>query len=119
MERPVEVDAGPNDRVRLEGGLDRFYRPGHVLVDEDSRMPLKDLGNRKEPGGREYPFFHEILDATLDRVPGEAEVAAQPLVRNEGIAREMRKNLKVLLVDHCPRRFIKRAIFEILRPDPR
>jgi len=33
-------------------------------------------------------------------MPGEAEVAAEPLVRDEGIARELLKNLKVLLVDH-------------------
>ena len=100
MERPVEVDAGPDDRVRLQGGLDRFLRPGHVLVNEDPRVPPEDLGNREEPCRRQDSVLDERLDPTFDRVPGETEVAAQPLVRDEGIAREVRKNLKVLLVNH-------------------
>src|SRR2546426_9525074 len=100
VERSVEVDSGPDNRICVQGGLDRFLRPGHVLVDEDPRMPLKDLGNREEPRRREHPFVHEILGPTFDGVPGETEVAAQSLVRDEGIAREMRKNVKVLFVDH-------------------
>jgi|SRR6266581_2310493 len=100
MERSVQVDAGPHDGVRLQCGLDRFLRPGHVLVNEDPRVPPEDPGNREEPGRRQDSAPDERLDATFDRVPGETEVAAQPLVRDEGIAREVRKNLKVLLVDH-------------------
>jgi hypothetical protein len=79
-------------------------------------MPAEDLRNREQPGRGDDALRDECLDAPLDRVPGETQRASNLLVRGERIAGQVREDPEVLLVDHGFR-FIKRAIFEIVRPD--
>src|SRR5438132_2866274 len=113
------ADHGHQNWVRLVGYVYRCLVLGHFLLDEDPRMPIEDLGDREEPGRGHYPFRDERLDPPLDQVPRQAQGPSDAFVRGERIAGEAGKDLEVLLVDHGSRRFIKRAIFEIVRPDPR
>ena len=119
VEGSVDIEPGPHDGIRPEGDIDRRLGLGHVPVDEDPRMPTEDLWDREEPGTGHDSFRDKRLDPPLDRVPRQAQGPSDAFVRSERIAGEAGKDLEVLLVDHGSRRFIKRAIFEIVRPDAR